>query len=57
MSFCGQLMALIYLTEGKFPKENKVFELPYSIDLEVAQAKLAALGVSIDELTVILKVK
>ena len=51
MSFAGQLMALISLAEGKFPKENDVFMLPYSIDMDIANVKLAAMGIEIDELT------
>lgn len=51
LSFAGQLMALISLTEKKFGEENKVSTLPYEIDLELATIKLKTMGFSIDKLT------
>ncbi|MCY3410398.1 MAG: adenosylhomocysteinase [Candidatus Heimdallarchaeota archaeon] len=51
MSFAGQLMALISLAEGKFPKENKVFTLPFEIDQDIATVKLESMGIEIDSLT------
>ncbi len=51
LSFAGQLMALISLTEKKFGEENKVSTLPYEIDLELASIKLETMSFSIDTLT------
>lgn len=51
MSFAGQLMALIYLAQKKIGGENKVYTLPYSIDLDIAKVKLASMGFELDELS------
>jgi len=51
MSFSGQLMALIHLAQEKFGDECKVSTLPYEIDQEIAEIKLAAMQYAIDQLT------
>ncbi len=50
MSFCGQINALIMASKGAL-KENKVFTLPYEIDLEIAAIKLESMGYTMDKLS------
>ena len=51
LSFAGQLMALISLAQKKIGGENKVYTLPYEIDQEIAEIKLASMGYSKDALS------
>ena len=51
MSFSVQALALEWLVSSRGSLEKKVYEVPASIDHAIAQAKLHALGLSIDTLT------
>ena len=51
MSFANQALSLEYITQNHQSLENNVYDVPASIDDEVARLKLAALGVDIDTLT------
>lgn len=51
MSFANQALSLKYIAENQQKLENRVYDVPESIDEEVAKLKLAALGVEIDTLT------
>ena len=51
MSFANQALSLEYITQNQQKLENKVYDVPASIDEEVARLKLAAFGVEIDILT------
>jgi adenosylhomocysteinase len=51
MSFANQALAAAYLAENHKTLENKVYTVPDAIDNEVAQLKLAAMGIDIDTLT------
>ncbi|HEC06088.1 MAG TPA: adenosylhomocysteinase, partial [Thiolapillus brandeum] len=51
MSFANQLLCAVYLAERGRDLEKRVHAVPDEIDAEVATLKLAAMGISIDELT------
>lgn len=51
MTFALQAMALKYVNEQYQSLGNKVVNMPYELDEQVARFKLAALGMSIDSLT------
>ncbi|MCE2399851.1 adenosylhomocysteinase [Candidatus Poribacteria bacterium] len=51
MSFANQALSLEYIAQNQQKLENKVYDVPESIDEEVARLKLAAFGVEIDTLT------
>ncbi|WP_457668237.1 adenosylhomocysteinase [Thiolapillus sp.] len=51
MSFANQLLSAVYLAENGRGLENRVHRVPGEIDAEVAALKLAAMSISIDELT------
>ncbi len=51
MSFANQALSLEYIAKNQQKLENKVYDVPESIDEEVARLKLAAFGVEIDTLT------
>ncbi len=51
MSFANQALSLEYIAKNQQKLENKVYDVPKSIDEEVAKLKLAAFGVEIDTLT------
>jgi adenosylhomocysteinase len=51
MSFANQALAAAYLVENHKTLQNKVYTVPDAIDNEVAQLKLAAMGIDIDTLT------
>ena len=51
MSFANQALCAAYMKDNAADLEKRVYEVPEFIDAEVAQLKLAALGVTIDELT------
>jgi len=52
MSFANQALAAEYMLKNGGKLENKVYSVPDEIDREIARIKLAAMGVSIDQLTV-----
>jgi adenosylhomocysteinase len=51
MSFANQVLAVIYLLEQQGKLSNEVHTVPARIDQEIAQLKLAAMNISIDQLT------
>ena len=51
MSFAVQALSLEYLVNGYEGMKAEVFTQPDSIDIDIAMTKLAAMGVTIDELT------
>ena len=51
MSFANQALSLEYIANNRDHLENRVYDVPESIDETVAQLKLQAFGVEIDTLT------
>ena len=51
MSFANQYLALCRLAKDGKNLEKKVYELPKEQDHELAQLKLATMGLAIDKLT------
>jgi len=51
MSFAGQALAAKYLVDHQGELENRVYTIPQSVDQEIAQIKLNAMGIRIDTLT------
>ena len=51
MSFANQALCLEYIAQNQDTLENRVYDVPESIDETVAQLKLEAFGVEIDTLT------
>ncbi len=51
MSFANQALSLEFIAQNQKKLENRVYDVPTSIDEEVARLKLAAFGVEIDTLT------
>jgi adenosylhomocysteinase len=51
MSFALQTLGTLYMLENRGKLENRVYDMPRSIDMRVARMKLEALGVQIDTLT------
>lgn len=51
MSFANQALCLEYIAQNRDHLENRVYDVPESIDESVAQLKLEAFGVEIDTLT------
>jgi adenosylhomocysteinase len=51
MSFANQALAYEYMLKNADQLENKVYMIPEELDREIAQLKLAAMGVKIDVLT------
>ena len=51
MSFANQALSLEYIAKNHDQFENRVYDVPESIDETVAQLKLQAFGVEIDTLT------
>ena len=51
MSFANQALAAIYLLRMKGTLDNDVYNVPPEVDQDIAQLKLAAMGIDIDELT------
>ena len=51
MSFANQVLSAVYLSNKGKQLENKVHNVPAELDRKVAMMKLAAMNISIDELT------
>lgn len=51
MSFANQAMSAVYAYQNRGKLENKVYSVPKSIDEEIAEFKLQAMGIEIDVLT------
>jgi adenosylhomocysteinase len=51
MSFANQALCAEYMAKHAKDLENRVYDVPEKVDKTVAQMKLKALGIKIDELT------
>jgi len=51
MSFANQALSLEYLVKNASKLEKRVYSVPEEIDKNIAKLKLAAMKVSIDELS------
>lgn len=51
MSFANQVLCAIYMYKNRGKLDNVVHNVPLEIDNEIAQLKLNAMGISIDQLT------
>jgi adenosylhomocysteinase len=51
MSFANQVLCAIYMFHQHGKLANSVHNVPPEIDAEIARLKLAAMGISIDQLT------
>jgi adenosylhomocysteinase len=51
MSFANQALSAEHMVKHGATLERKVYRVPLAIDREIAQLKLATMGVAIDELT------
>ena len=51
MSFANQVLSVVYLADNDFKLDNDVHTVPTAIDQEVANLKLAAMNIEIDQLT------
>ena len=51
MSFANQALSLEYMVQNVEKFEKKVYSVPGEIDQEIARLKLAAMGITIDNLT------
>jgi len=52
MSFANQVLSAIYMVKAAEKLKNKVYNVPTEIDQEIAQLKLAAMNIQIDQLTI-----
>ena len=51
MSFAIQALSVLYILENKATLKPQVYPIPPEIDERVARMKLAAMGISVDNLT------
>jgi adenosylhomocysteinase len=51
MSFSTQALGIVHMTRHYKEMENKVYNVPYEIDSEIAALKLKSMGIRIDSLT------
>ena len=51
MSFANQALGIEFLVKNKGKLENKLYTLPYEVDVKIAQLKLQSMGIEIDTLT------
>jgi len=51
MSFANQALGMEFILKNKGKLENKLYTLPYEVDVEIAKLKLDAMGIKIDTLT------
>ena len=51
MSFANQALGMEFLVKNKGKLENKLYTLPESVDVSIAQLKLESMGIQIDTLT------
>ncbi len=51
MSFANQALGMEFLVKNRGKLENKMYTLPYDVDVEIAKLKLSAMDIKIDELT------
>ena len=51
MSFANQALGMEFIVKNQGKLENKLYTLPYEVDIKIAELKLQAMGISIDRLT------
>jgi len=51
MSFANQALAAEYILQNRGKLESRVYKLPESLDRQIAELKLATMGIRIDRLT------
>lgn len=51
MSFANQALGIEFLVKNYGKLENKLYTLPYEVDVKIAELKLKAMGIEIDTLT------
>ena len=51
MSFANQALAVEHLVKNSKDLEKRVYPVPREIDMRIAAAKLAAMGMRVDEMT------
>ena len=51
MSFANQALGAEFIVKNKGKLENKLYTLPYNVDVEIANIKLKSMGIEIDTLT------
>ena len=51
MSFANQALGIEFLVKNRGKLENKLYTLPYDVDVMIAQLKLKSMGIEIDTLT------
>ena len=51
MSFANQALGMEYIVKNKGQLEHKLYTLPESVDIHIAELKLKAMGIEIDKLT------
>ena len=51
MSFANQALGMEYIVKNRGKLENKLYTLPESVDMKIAELKLKCMGIKIDTLT------
>ncbi len=51
MSFANQALGIEFLVKNKGKLKNKLYTLPYEVDVKIAELKLKSMGIEIDKLT------
>ena len=51
MSFANQALGIEFLVKNRGKLQNKLYTLPYEVDVKIAQLKLKSMGIEIDTLT------
>ncbi len=51
MSFANQALGIEFLVKNHGKLENKLYTLPYEVDVKIAELKLQSMGIEIDKLT------
>lgn len=51
MSFANQALGIEFLVKNQGKLENKLYTLPYEVDVKIAEIKLQSMGIEIDTLT------
>ena len=51
MSFANQALGMEYIVKNQGKLENKLYTLPESVDISIAELKLKTMGIEIDSLT------
>ena len=51
MSFANQALGIEFLVKNRGKLQNKLYTLPYEVDVKIAELKLQSMGIEIDTLT------